>query len=730
MKYGFSTSRPLVCLATVLACAAVHSGRLLAQGYAQYGSGVSTTYSYFDPAAPVQIPRLPTPANSAPVVVPRPPVIPLPDYLRIQSSVPNRTPSSTPATLVSTQGTVPSRAPVITDPSLSFEGIQQTIYTPPSTNIAAGPNDVIQIVNATVARYDKTGQLTNSTALPDWFSAQYGLLCSSGITCVFGDVTIRYDQLHGHFLLTAQAFDNFAQTSYYLISVSNGATYASGWKNWALNARYDGTTLTTNWADFPQIGFDNDALYITANMFSFTTSTFKYAKVRIIKKTDLYNPATTALVYQDIFNLLNEDGTTASTLQAPHLRGRTRVATSTGYMLNASDTANADYLTLWKINNPTSSAPTTTRVTLKNVWKYSYPAGAPQLGSTVPLETGPASYAKVVQRDGLLYAPRNTGYTDAPTTVTYDIVDPLNNVVALQYRWTNGNFFYPAFDVPASNGPGATLPNNLIVGTTSGVNGLTYGGVTNLKAGEGVYDFSTNGTTARWGDYNGAGVDPVLGGLWVSGEYAKTKVNNASRYGTWNAYFPWSTSQMFDDVPSTNANFNYINVMKLWGVTKGCSATSSKYCLLDSATREAAAVFVIRSLYGEDFTYASSPYFTDVPATYGSFKYIQKFRELGLTQGCGTATTFCPTDPATRQMAATFVVRAKMKNLFPSDNFPYPTTAYFTDVPSTDPNFSYIQKFRELGITLGCNAAGTQYCPSLPLTREQLAVFIVRAFFN
>ena len=721
---------PSVCLTAFLALAGGTGSSLLAQSYAQYGSGASTTYSYFDPTAPVQIPRLPVPAASAPIVIPRPSVIPLPEYLRIQSSVPNRTPSQIPPLLVSSQGTVPSRAPVLTDPTLSFEGIQQTIYTPPSTNIAAGPNDVLQIVNATIARYDKNGQLTNSTTLPEWFTGQYGLLCSSGISCIFGDVTIRYDQLHGRFLLTAQAFDNFAQTSYYLISVSNGATYAGGWKNWALNARYDGGTLSMNWADFPQIGFDNDALYITSNMFSFGTGTFQYAKIRILKKSELYSSSTTALTYQDIFNLKNEDGTPASTLQAAHLRGRPRVATNVGYLLSAADTANADYITLWKINDPVSSAPTTTLVTLKNICKYSYPAGAPQLGSGIPLETGPSSYAKVILRDGLLYAPRNTGYTDEPTTVTYDIVDPVNNKVALQYRWTNGSFFYPAFDVPASNGPGATLPNDLIVGTTTGTNGLTYASVTKLKAGEGVYDFTTNGTTARWGDYNGAGVDPILGGMWVSGEYAKSKANNASIYGTWNAYFPWTTTQMFDDVPTTNGNFNYINVMKLWGITLGCSSTSSKFCMLDTATREMLAVFVIRSLYGENFTYPNSPYFTDIPATFGSFKYIQKFRELGLTSGCGDGTKFCPTDPTTRQMAATFLVRAKMRNLFPSDNFPYPTTAYFTDVPSTDPNFSFIQKFRELGITLGCSAAGTQFCPSSPLTREQLAVFIVRAFFN
>jgi hypothetical protein len=82
---------------------------------------------------------------------------------------------------------------------------------------------------------------------------------------------------------------------------------------------------------------------------------------------------------------------------------------------------------------------------------------------------------------------------------------------------------------------------------------------------------------------------------------------------------------------------------------------------------------------------------------------------------------------ATREMAATFIIRAKMRNLF-GDAFSYPATPYFTDVPATSSNFRFIQKLREFGFTIGCTA--TEFCPTSPVTREQLAVFTVRAFFN
>jgi len=57
-----------------------------------------------------------------------------------------------------------------------------------------------------------------------------------------------------------------------------------------------------------------------------------------------------------------------------------------------------------------------------------------------------------------------------------------------------------------------------------------------------------------------------------------------------------------------------------------------------------------------------------------------------------------------------------------------PATHDVADVPATKSNFRFIQKMREFGFTIGCSA--TEFCPTSPITREQLAVFTVRAFFN
>ena len=53
----------------------------------------------------------------------------------------------------------------------------------------------------------------------------------------------------------------------------------------------------------------------------------------------------------------------------------------------------------------------------------------------------------------------------------------------------------------------------------------------------------------------------------------------------------------------------------------------------------------------------------------------------------------------------------------------------FTDVPNTSIYHDFIDWVKDNGITGGCNAAGTKYCPKDPVTREQMAVFLQRTAF-
>ena len=56
---------------------------------------------------------------------------------------------------------------------------------------------------------------------------------------------------------------------------------------------------------------------------------------------------------------------------------------------------------------------------------------------------------------------------------------------------------------------------------------------------------------------------------------------------------------------------------------------------------------------------------------------------------------------------------------------PPPGTATFPDVPTTSPQFRFVEALVAAGITGGCG--GGNYCPNDPLTRGQMAVFLAVA---
>lgn len=113
------------------------------------------------------------------------------------------------------------------------------------------------------------------------------------------------------------------------------------------------------------------------------------------------------------------------------------------------------------------------------------------------------------------------------------------------------------------------------------------------------------------------------------------------------------------------------------------------------------------------------PSYTDVALADVFFDYIQMLSQNLSGAGC-SLTQFCPGAPTTRGQMAQWVIAALY-----GDSFAYTFTPYFNDVPASHPQFKYIQKMRDLGITSGCDAA--KYCSDEAVTRGQMAAFLVRA---
>jgi len=188
------------------------------------------------------------------------------------------------------------------------------------------------------------------------------------------------------------------------------------------------------------------------------------------------------------------------------------------------------------------------------------------------------------------------------------------------------------------------------------------------------------------------------------------------------------TANIFSDVPPSNGFFDFINTMYERGITSGCATSPPQYCPNAPTTRDEMAVFIIVAIEGgSTFSYTTTPYFTDVPATDPFFKFVQKMKDLGITSGC-SATMYCPSDPVTRGEMAVFIILGRYGAIDFSALSGYSAAQIFSDVPPSSPFFPYIQEMAEAGITAGCGSG--MYCPNTSLTRGQMAVFIVTGLLN
>jgi hypothetical protein len=140
------------------------------------------------------------------------------------------------------------------------------------------------------------------------------------------------------------------------------------------------------------------------------------------------------------------------------------------------------------------------------------------------------------------------------------------------------------------------------------------------------------------------------------------------------------------------------------------------------------AVFLLRGIRGAGSQppAAAGTMFTDVPASQPFAKWIEQLAREGITGGCSTnPPQYCPDDSVTRGPMAVFLLRARHGAGYDP---PAATGTMFGDVPTSHPMAKWIEQLAREGITGGCSTSPPQYCPEDPVTRGQMAVFLVRAF--
>jgi hypothetical protein len=280
--------------------------------------------------------------------------------------------------------------------------------------------------------------------------------------------------------------------------------------------------------------------------------------------------------------------------------------------------------------------------------------------------------------------------------------------------------------------------------------------------------------TTRWDsaliidpDNNGNTGD--AGAMWTVGETFSDLVNGISIYvssATSTGFQVSITSPSsippiaFNKLsPVNSATGQPVSLNLNWGSSIG--ATSYEYCYDTSddnacsswiSTGTTASVNVsgiyagttyywqVRANNGFGTTYAdgsSTAYWTfttidttflDVPATHWAYSWIERLYATGITTGCSTnPLRYCPEDSVTRAQMAIFLERGMHGSAFTP---PAGTGTVFADVSLSYWAVNWVEKLYADGITSGCVTNPLIYCPDNPVTRSQMAVFLLRAKYG
>jgi len=123
-------------------------------------------------------------------------------------------------------------------------------------------------------------------------------------------------------------------------------------------------------------------------------------------------------------------------------------------------------------------------------------------------------------------------------------------------------------------------------------------------------------------------------------------------------------------------------------------------------------------------TSCNNTLFVDAPPGYWAEDAIYKIYNAGITTGCSNIPLrYCPENPTNRTQMAVFLGRAVHGSSFT----PPSPTGIFDDVSVSYWAADWIEQFYNDGITGGCNTNPLQYCPTNPVTRAQMAIFLLRA---
>src|SRR2546426_3423520 len=168
---------------------------------------------------------------------------------------------------------------------ISIEGVNQSetppFFRPPDTHGAIGTSHFVEITNTHLDIYSRDGIRVVSTSLAAFFGY---------FTTYIFDPRAVYDPIWNRWVITGDAFTESPTVQRFLVAISKTSDPTSQYYRYIINANF--FSISNDFFDFPQLGFDQDAVIITANIFNIPpigSTTFKGADLFAVAKARLYN---------------------------------------------------------------------------------------------------------------------------------------------------------------------------------------------------------------------------------------------------------------------------------------------------------------------------------------------------------------------------------------------------------------------------------------------------------
>jgi hypothetical protein len=418
--------------------------------------------------------------------------------------------------------------------SKNFQGLSLTgdssQVEPPDPIAAAGLDngngfggDIVEMVNTDLGIYTKAGGLLSRVPLKTLFLADSSLS--------FSDPQVTFDEHAGQFFVGILAYnissDINSQVSHFDYATLDGTNPSTVLSTNYLDVKESssgrgatGTTGVPLLADFPRVGWNASAYFVSFNMFEFTGSqSFDHVQIVTINQSTMGK---------------------ANTVDAPSGQDFTIVPavmhdlTATNeWFVEEHGFDNGRQLQVIQMVNVLSSTPSLGSAYV-NVPTYGMPYSAPQPGgfSAPKINTGDTRILSAAVRGSDLVATQNVGTGGATHARWYDINlnvwNGTNNTDAL---YQSGDInpgkgiytYYPAIDIDAHSNLGLTYmqssKNQYMSMYVTGRAATDPTGKVQtpvlVQGGLGTYFGS------RAGDYSGLSVDPSTGTFWAASEYSR-----------------------------------------------------------------------------------------------------------------------------------------------------------------------------------------------------------------